>query len=152
MEQLQIFLMQFYLPLKALHIVAVISWMAAILYLPRLFVYHADAPVGGEFSQHLKVMEHRLVRFIMTPAMLTVFAFGVLLMCVPGTISKPNIWFHTKMLFVLGLSGLHGFFVSNMRAFARDERPRSSRFFRVINEVVALLMVFIVFLVVLKPF
>lgn len=152
MESLQVFLIPYYLPIKAIHIIAIISWMAAMLYLPRLFVYHADAPVGGEFSNNLKVMEYRLARYIMTPAMIISFMFGLMLVCVPGVIAKPNIWFHAKMLFVLGLCALHGFFISNMRAFARDERPRSSRFFRFINETVTIFMIAAVFLVVLKPF
>lgn len=152
MESFQLFLIPYYLPIKAIHILGIISWMAAMLYLPRLFIYHSESIVGGEVSNTLKVMEYRLARYIMTPAMIVSMVFGLLLICVPGLIAKPNIWFHVKMLFVLGLCGLHGFFISNMRAFARDERPRSSRFFRFINEAVTVFMIVVVFLVVLKPF
>lgn len=152
MESFQVFLIPYYLPIKAIHIIAIISWMAAMLYLPRLFVYHATAPLGGDFSNNLKVMEYRLAKYIMTPAMIVSILFGLLLVCVPGAIAKPNMWFHAKMLFVLGLCGLHGYFIKTMRLFAADVRPKSPLFFRIINEAVTLFMIAIVFLVVLKSF
>lgn len=146
------FLAENYLAIKALHIVCVISWMAALFYLPRLFVYHREAIVGGELSTTLKVMELRLSRIIMTPAMILTFLFGGLLIFVPGVLVKPFGWFHAKFLLVLVLAAYHGYLIRFMKCFARDERPHNHKFFRVLNEVAPILMILIVFLVVMKPF
>lgn len=152
MENLTLFLAQHYLAIKALHIICVISWMAALFYLPRLFVYHREAAVGGELSNTLKVMEVRLSRIIMTPAMILTFVFGGLLMFVPGVLGAPRGWFHTKLFLVLLMAAYHGIMIGFMKRFARDERPHNHKVFRLLNEVAPILMILVVFLVVMKPF
>lgn len=139
-----------YLLIKSLHIVAVISWMAAMLYLPRLFVYHAEAQAGSEASETFKVMEKRLLRFIATPAMLVTWAAGLYLMISGGWMA--NGWMHAKLTLVLVLSGYHGWCAATVKRFQVDRNQRPARSFRMLNEIPALLMVFIVVLVVLKPF
>lgn len=139
-----------YLWIKALHILAIISWMAAMLYLPRLFVYHCSAPVGSQQSETFKVMERKLHRYISNPAMIVAWIAGLYLAWDGGWFSQG--WLHGKLLLVLVLSGVHGLQSRWMKQFARDERPHSERYFRIMNEVPALLMVGIVLLVVLKPF
>jgi protoporphyrinogen IX oxidase len=136
--------------LKALHVIAVIAWMAGMLYLPRLFVYHADAPVDSPMSETFKVMERRLLKAIINPAMIAVFLTGSILAYVTGYWQSP--WLHAKFVLVLALAGLHGYFARCARAFATDSNARSARFFQIFNEIPAVLMVLIVFLVVLKPF
>lgn len=146
------FLVDLYLPIKALHIIAVISWMAGLLYMPRLFVYHVDAPAGSPQSETFKIMEDRLLRVIMTPAMIATWIFGLLLSVMPNVDGWSSGWFHAKLLFVLVLSGIHGLFAKLRKDFAADANQRPARFFRIINEVPTVLMIGIVFLVVLKPF
>lgn len=146
------FITQNYLSLKAVHLVAVISWMAGLLYLPRLFVYHADVAVGSEASELFKVMERRLARYIMLPALGLSTLLGGGLMCIPGVLAAPNYWFHGKVALVVLLFAFHGFLIKCLKAYERDERPYGARFFRIINEVPTLLMIGIVFFVVLKPF
>lgn len=136
--------------LKALHIIAVIAWMAGMLYLPRLFVYHVDAPIGSPMSETFKVMERRLLKTIMNPAMIAVFLTGLFLAYVTGYWQSP--WLHTKFALALGLAALHGYFSRCVRVFGADSNARSARFFRVVNEIPTVLMILIVFLVVLKPF
>lgn len=139
-----------YLWLKALHIIAVIAWMAALLYLPRLFVYHVEAPVGSAQSETFKVMERRLLRAIMTPALLATWGLGLLLVWQGGWWWSG--WLHAKLALVLALSGLHGFLAVCVKRFAADRNTRTSRFYRVLNEGPTVLMILIVILVVLKPF
>ncbi|MGX1098067.1 protoporphyrinogen oxidase HemJ [Amorphus sp. MBR-141] len=139
-----------YLWLKAAHIFSVIAWMAAFLYLPRLMVYHADAAIGSDKSETFKVMERRLLRGIMTPSMVATWIFGIAIATMGGFWSSG--WLHGKLLLVLGLSAMHGICASWVRAFAEDRNTRSSRFYRLINEIPAVALVFIVLLVVLKPF
>lgn len=146
------FLADVYPFLRACHFISLISWMAGLFYLPRLFVYHSSAHLGGEHSETLKVMEKKLARVIMTPSMILTFVFGMLLAIVPGVLAAPSGWFHAKLLCVLILSGFHGFLIRMMACFARDERPLSEKAFRYLNEVPTVLMILIVFLVVLKPF
>ena len=134
---------------KAAHILSVIAWMAGMLYLPRLFVYHAGVAPGGEASELFKVMERRLMRGIINPAMTAAWIFG-------GTLAYLGHWyldgwFHAKLALVLILSGMHGFLSRWRRAFERDENRHTARFFRFMNEIPTLLMVGIVLLVVLKP-
>jgi putative membrane protein len=136
--------------LKAFHIVAVIAWMAGMLYLPRLFVYHADAPVGSGRSEMLKVMERRLLRAIINPAMGVTWILGLALAWMSGFYASPWLWM--KFALVLVLSGVHGFLSRARRDFAEDRNARDARFWRIVNEVPTLLMVGIVLLVVLKPF
>ena len=135
--------------IKILHIVAVISWMAGMLYLPRLFVYHADAERKSAISEQFKIMERRLLKGIVNPAMIVVWITGPLLAWREGFLLSP--WLHAKLALVLLLTGLHGFFSAQVRAFAEDRNVRSSRFYRFINEAPTAIMILVVFLVVMKP-
>lgn len=134
----------------ALHIIAVIAWMSGLLYLPRLFVYHTETTPGAPDSERFKLMERRLIRRIVNPSMIAVWILGLILMWL--TVAYAQAWFHAKFLLVVILSGLHGFLVRCWRDFEADRNRHSQTFFRVINEVPALLMVLIVILVVVKPF
>jgi protoporphyrinogen IX oxidase len=136
--------------LKALHVIAVIAWMAGLLYLPRLFVYHAGAKAGSETSETFKIMERRLLKAIMTPAMIVVWVVGLYLMWDAGFLRSG--WMHAKLTLVLVLSGLHGWFAGMVRAFAEDRNQRPARFYRIVNEGPTLIMVAVVILVVIKPF
>ena len=135
--------------IKVLHIVAVISWMAGMLYLPRLFVYHAETEPKSATSEQFKVMERRLLRGIVNPAMIVVWITGLLLVWREGYWLSP--WLHAKLALVLLLTGLHGFFSARVRAFAEDRNTHSSRFYRFINEAPTAIMILVVFLVVMKP-
>jgi len=135
---------------KALHIISVISWMAAQLYLPRLLVYHADAPVGSAQSETFKVMERRLLRGIANPAMIATFVFGIWLATLEGVWSDG--WLHAKLAFVLALSAYHGLVARWVWFFRDDRNTHPARFYRMVNEIPALFMVAIVILVVVKPF
>ena len=142
--------MDSYLWLKALHIIAVIAWMAGMLYLPRLFVYHADTPVPSATSETFKIMERRLLKAIVNPSMLAVFITGAILAYQTGY--WQSTWLHIKIALTLCLAALHGYFARYVKIFAKDENHRTPRFFRILNEVPTALMVLIVLLVVLKPF
>lgn len=139
-----------YLWLKALHVVAVISWMAGMLYLPRLFVYHCQAEVGSPQSETFKVMERRLLRAIMNPAMVVAWAVGVWLAIDGGWYGAA--WLHAKLALVLALSAMHGFYARWVRELAADQRRHGHKFYRVMNEVPTILMIGIVILVIVKPF
>ena len=136
--------------LKALHIVAVIAWMAGLLYLPRLFVYHALSPRGSATSQTFKIMERRLLRAIMTPACVVVWITGPMLTFRFGYFQSP--WLHVKLLLVIILTGFHAYMFVIAQGFANDQNRRSSKFFRIINEIPTIIMIIAVILVVLKPF
>ncbi|MGH6748122.1 MAG: protoporphyrinogen oxidase HemJ [Methyloceanibacter sp.] len=137
---------------KAFHMIAIIAWMAGLLYLPRLFVYHAQSKIGSEQSETFKVMEWRLLRYITTPAMLASWVLGLAL-AFSGVIdwSKDG-WFHAKLFLVLLLSAYHGLLAKWTKDFALDRNTRSPRFYRIANEVPTLLMILIVILVVVRPF
>jgi putative membrane protein len=135
---------------KAVHIIAVIAWMAGMFYLPRLFVYHVDAAPGSVQSETFKVMERRLLRMIINPSMIVVWLTGPWLAYEYGFFSQP--WLHAKLTLVLVMSGLHGYFVGLVRAFGADKNVRPARFYRMLNEIPPLLMALIVILVVVKPF
>lgn len=135
---------------KAAHLIAVISWMVGFLYLPRLMVYHYAAAPGSETSETFKVMERRLLRAIMMPSLLLAWGFGLWLMILIEAWHEG--WFVTKLFLVLLLTAFHGFAAGWVKAFARDERRFSQRFYRIVNEVPALFMVLIVILVIVKPF
>jgi putative membrane protein len=139
-----------YLWLKALHVIAIIAWMAGLLYLPRLFVYHCDAAPGSVQSETFKVMERRLLRAIMNPAMIAAWVLGLWLAWSGNWFSAP--WFHGKLLLVVALSGVHGALSRWTKDFAADRNRHSQKFFRIMNEVPTLLMIGIVILVVVKPF
>ncbi len=136
--------------LKALHVIAVMSWMAGMLYLPRLFVYHCEAEVGSKQSETFKVMERRLLRAIINPAMIVTWIVGLYLAWAGHWYTAG--WFHVKFALVLAMSGLHGFLSARVRDFGQDKNTRSQKFYRIINEVVTLLMVGIVIMVIVKPF
>ncbi len=141
---------ELYLWIKALHVIAVISWMAGLLYLPRLFVYHCSVDVGSAASETFKVMERRLLRAIMFPASIVAWAAG-LTMAVSGGLFHDG-WFHVKLTLVVLMTIAHHMMVRWYRDFATDRNSRTSRFFRVANEVPTLLMIVIVILVITKPF
>ena len=136
--------------IKALHIIAVISWMAGMLYLPRLFVYHCDAEAGSKQSETFKVMERRLLRAIINPAMIVTWLAGLYLAWSGHWFSSP--WLHAKLTLVIIMSAVHGFLARCVKDFAGDRNQRSQKFYRIINEVPTVLMIFIVILVVVKPF
>lgn len=136
--------------IKAFHVMAVISWMAGMLYLPRLMVYHAEAQTGSVQSETFKIMERRLLKGIINPAMILTWVLGLYLAW--AIYGFKGGWLHGKILLVFILSGIHGVLVGRVRAFAEDRNGKSARYYRVINEVPALLMVGIVILVIVKPF
>jgi protoporphyrinogen IX oxidase len=139
--------------IKALHVIAIIAWMAALLYLPRLFVYHTAVARGSEASETFKVMERRLLKAIMTPAMIVSWLAALYLIWSNGMEwFRVSGWLHAKLTLVLILSGVHGWFAGMVRAFAEDRNQRPQRFYRIINEVPTLLMIAIVILVIVKPF
>ena len=142
--------MDYYLWLKALHVMAIIAWMAGLLYLPRLFVYHAQAPAGSDQARTFEVMEHRLLRIIMNPAMIVVWITGPTL-AVWGEWYKSG-WLHGKLVLVLGLTAAHMYFARQRRLLAEGGAEKTSGFYRAVNEVPALLMIGIVILVIVKPF
>ena len=138
--------------LKAAHILAVIAWMAGLLYLPRLFVYHADAAPGSETARTLAVMERRLLRGIMNPAMLAVWALGLILAFTPGIVDwAADGWMHAKLALVVALTGFHGLCGGWRKAFERGEN-RSAGFYRKVNEAPTVLAIAIVVLVIVRPF
>jgi putative membrane protein len=135
---------------KALHIVAAISWMAGMFYLPRLFVYHVAAPQGSTQSETFKVMERRLLKIIVNPAMIAVWLSGLWMAYSGGFFQAP--WLHAKLALVVAMSALHGYFAGLVKTFAADKNVRSARFYRILNEIPPGLMAIIVVLVVVKPF
>lgn len=139
-----------YLWIKAIHIIAVISWMAGMLYLPRLFVYHTAAEPGSPQAKTFEVMEHRLLTYIMTPAMGVSWILGIALMLQGDWLTAG--WLHAKLVLVLAMSGMHGFLSRYARDFRAGRNARTQKFYRIINEVPTILMILIVILVVVKPF
>lgn len=145
-------LSQYYLSLKALHIIAFTCWMAGMFYLPRLFVYHAAETPHSQAWQTFATMERRLLKIIMAPAMVLTFALGLALSLIPGVIHAASGWFHLKVTLVLLMAGLHGFFSKCHKRFVKGENQYSARFYRYMNEIPTLCFILIVFLVVIKPF
>jgi putative membrane protein len=135
---------------KALHIMAVIAWMAGMFYLPRLFVYHVDAPAGSVQSETFKLMERRLLRIILTPATVVVWLTGLWLAYAGGFFHEP--WLHGKLTLVVIMTAMHGYFARTVKTFAADKNVRPARFYRILNEIPTVLMAGIVVLVVVKPF
>ena len=136
--------------IKALHLISVMSWMAGLLYLPRLFVYHAETTVGSVRAETFKVMERRLLKAIMNPAMVASFVFGIwMIVLAPDLLYEP--WMHVKILCVVLMAGCHGAFSKMRRRLENDEPPRPPRAYRIWNEVPTVLMVIIVFMAVVKP-
>ena len=135
---------------KALHIISVIAWMAGLLYLPRLFVYHADTPSGSVQAETFKIMERRLLKAIMNPAMIFTFIFGIwMLVLAPALLTE--IWMMIKIVCVFGLAGCHGLFSRMRRDLENDRLPYSSKVYRIWNEAPTVMMIIIVVMVVVKP-
>ena len=139
-----------YLWIKAAHVIAIIAWMAGMLYLPRLFVYHCDVPKGSIQSETFKIMERRLLKAIINPAMAVTWVLGLYLVWDGGWYTSS--WLHAKVLLVLILSGLHGVYVRRLKDFAADKNTRPAKYYRILNEVPTVLMIGIVILVIVKPF
>ena len=136
--------------IKAFHVIAVISWMAGMLYLPRLFVYHVEAEKGSVQSETFKVMERRLLRGVINPAMIVTWVLGLYLAWDGNWLMSG--WFHVKFFLVLVMSGVHGMFSRWVREFGQDRNTRSQKFYRIINEIPTVLMIAIVIMVIVKPF
>lgn len=150
MEALKDFLAGYERWLLAFHVIAVISWMAGMLYLPRLFVYHTETAPGSDGSERFKRMETKLLKVIINPAMTVAWILGLTMAWVSGAWMEG--WFHAKFVLVIILSGVHGHYVRLWRAFRQDANRHDARYYRIINEVPALLMVGIVILAVVRPF
>lgn len=142
--------MDLFLWIKSLHVISIIAWMAGMLYLPRLFVYHVDAEAGSVQSETFKVMERRLLKAIINPSMIAAWIFGLWMAW--ELQAWHDGWFHAKFALVLIMSGVHGYLSRCVKTFARDENKHTSRFYRMLNEVPTVLMVGIVILVIVKPF
>ena len=143
--------MNYYLLFKALHLIAVISWMAGLLYLPRIFVYHSETKNNQEKKDTFKIMEKRLFFYIMNPAMILSWIFGLLLLHSIGPESLSSLWLPTKLVLVIILTAYHFFLLSCLRNFDIDENGHSPKFYRIINEVPTILLIIIVFIVIFKP-
>jgi len=147
------FLISAYLWIKALHVISVIAWMAGMFYLPRLFVYHAEkGPPGSEVDALLQVMERRLLKAIVNPAMVATWVFGLCLVFTPGIVDWSQLWPWTKAASVIALSGLHGWLAARRRDFAEGRNALSGRAYRIANEVPTLLVIVIVVSVIVRPF
>ena len=140
-----------YLWLKTFHILSVIAWMAGLLYLPRLYVYHADAPAGSPQSETFKIMERRLLHGIMNPAMIATYLFGIALAALPGVVDWSAGWFYIKLAAVIGLTLIHHRLSQWRKDFAADRNTRPARFYRIVNEVPTLFLILIVIMVVVRP-
>ena len=143
--------MNAYLTFKALHLISVISWMAGLLYLPRIFVYHAETVGNREQSETFKLMEKRLYFYIMNPAMILSWVFGILLIHSQGFLSLGLLWMKIKIGLVIILTGYHLYLLALLRDFQIDNNTKSSKFFRIINEAPTLLLIIIIFVVIFKP-
>ncbi len=143
--------MNFYLLFKSLHLIAIISWMAGLLYLPRIFVYHSEVVTNKEQNKIFKTMERKLYNYIMMPAMFLSFIFGILLIYSLGFSVFSELWFIIKIILVLALTFYHFLLGKYVRIFAGDQNVKSSKYFRIINEVPTILLIIIIFLVVFKP-
>ena len=146
------FLIAAYPWMKALHIISVVAWMAGLLYLPRLFVYHAEAEIGSDKAETFKVMERRLLRGIMAPAVILVVLFGAMLAATPGVVDWHQGWIWVKLALVAGLIVFHHLLARWHKSFTADAVPHTARFFRVVNELPTIALIAIVVLVVVKPF
>ena len=143
--------MNAYLTFKALHLIAVISWMAGLLYLPRIFVYHAETKENKGQSETFKLMEKRLYFYIMNPAMILSWVFGILLIHYQGVLSLGFLWMKIKLGLVIILTGYHFYLLAVLKDFQIDSNTKSSKFFRIINEVPTILLIIIIFVVIFKP-
>ena len=148
---MQEFLLDYYFWLKSIHLIAVISWLAGLLYLPRLFVYHATAEKGSELSETFKIMERRLLRIIMNPAMIIAWVFGGLMLYADNSLFEQA-WMHVKLLSVSLMTIMHHIFAKWFKAFVKDENKQTEKIFRIANEVPTILMIIIVIMAIAKPF
>ena len=146
------FLNNNYLLLKALHVISMISWMAALLYLPRLFVYHTTVKKKTEASEMLKIMEYRLQKYIMNPAMVATIFFGILLLNVKNVINWNEKWIYIKLFLVLGLIIVHHLLIKFRKDFYYDRNTHSKKFYKILNEIPKIFLIFIILIVYLKPF
>ena len=140
-----------YLWVKALHIISVMAWMAGMLYLPRLFVYHCDAEMGSELSETLKVMERRLLRLIINPAMISSWVFGLTMLAVSGDVLWSEPWMIIKLVCVVFMSIAHGKMAKWRKEFEADRNRRSQKFYRIANEVPTILMIMIIIMAIVQP-
>jgi len=145
-------MLEHYLLIKALHVISVISWMAGMLYLPRLYVYHADAKKGSELSETLKVMERKLLRIIINPAMILSWVFGGMMIAINPLLMSAGGWLHAKLGALVLMQIFHAFLARWRKAFLADKNTHSAKFFRCVNEIPTVLMIFIVVMVIMKPF
>ena len=145
------FIQSNYLWVKSIHLIAVIAWMAGMMYLPRLFVYHHQSEKGGEAERFFTMMERRLLKGIINPSMIAVWVLGVLMLLANRDIITSG-WFLVKLTLVLIISGIHGFYASSHRKFEAGERPKSEKFWRIMNEAPFLALIVIVIMVIVKPF
>ena len=143
--------MNYYLLFKSLHLIAVVSWMAGLLYLPRIFVYHAENNTEKNISEIFKTMEKRLMFFIMTPAMILSWLFGIFLILINEISLNSNLWIQAKLFLVVLLTIYHLFLGYHLRKFALDENEKSAKFFRIINEIPTVLLILIIFIIIYKP-
>ena len=143
--------MNAYLTFKALHLIAIISWMAGLLYLPRIFVYHSNLANNEQQNETFKIMERRLFFFIMNPAMILSWIFGILLLHSIGIDSLSQLWMQIKTGSVVILTFYHFFLLNCLRSFSQDDNVHSAKFYRIINEVPTVLLIIIIFVVVFKP-
>lgn len=143
---------EYYQWFKALHVISVIAWMAGMLYLPRLYVYHADAEPGSDKSETFKIMERRLLRAITNPAMIASFIFGGLMLATPGAIDWSMGWIWVKLAMIVLMSGIHGLLARWRRDFAADRNTRPAKFYRLWNEAPTIPLIVIVIMVIVKPF
>lgn len=137
---------------KALHVISVIAWMAGMLYLPRLYVYHADTEIGSDKSETFKIMERRLLRAITNPAMIASFIFGGLMLATPGAIDWSMGWIWVKISMIVAMSGIHGLLARWRRDFEADRNVRPAKFYRMWNEAPTIPLIVIVIMVIVKPF
>ena len=142
----------FYLWAKALHLIAVIFWMAGLLMLPRFFIYHSQAKADGELEAQMLLAERRLLKIIMNPAMMVAILFGIILIGYNIAAMQSSVWLYIKLLFAVSLIFYHGFLIKMNKAFQAGARPKSEKFFRAINEIPAIFAIIIVIMVIVKPF
>jgi len=145
-------MMDYYMWIKAMHVIAVISWMAGMLYLPRLFVYHTEAGQDSPISLTFQIMERRLLRYIINPAMIASFVFGIWMLVLQPELLTGQGWMHAKLMLVLLLGGVHGMLSKYRRQLEKGTCTKSARYFRVLNEVPTAIMVLVVILVIVRPF
>ena len=145
-------LAHWYLWLKAGHVISMVAWMAGMFYLPRLFVYHCAVLPGTLESERFKLMERRLLRQIINPAMLATFGFGILLILTPGVIDWAAGWWHVKLAAIVLMTAVHGILAGRCRDFLHDRNRRPARYFRILNEIPTVLLVVIVIMVIVRPF